>query len=240
MQTEVLSEIALERIGEPVELRPVRQRFSDPQNSPQSTPCSGKTVRSFNFANPQLELRIVSRGRFDLDMPRTENMRRPVLARNLSGSPPDCCRNRKIRYYPPIKPEARSEKVRHSRGSGNPLRSRKSLDSRFRGNDGLKTTVGACGLSSLAVNLSHMLFRPENPVSCATNTYMSRIFCNWQVMSGSAIRIGYRGPAWLYRERRLGYASSAWSPFCLVRRCGNDYCTSFGDHVSFCYLRFMK
>ena len=84
---------------------------------------------------------------------------------------------------PPIKPEAGSEKVRHSRESGNPLRSRKSLDSRFlpafagmTGNDGLKTTVGACGSSSLAVNLSHMPFRPENPVFCAANTCMGRIF----------------------------------------------------------------
>ena len=49
------------------------------------------------------------------------------------------------------------------------------------GNDELKTTVGACGLSSLAVNLSHMPFRPENPVFRAANTCMGRIFCNWQV-----------------------------------------------------------
>ena len=43
------------------------------------------------------------------------------------------------------------------------------VDSRFRGNDELKMAVGACGLSSLAVNLSHMLFRPEAPVFCAVN-----------------------------------------------------------------------
>ena len=57
--------------------------------------------------------------------------------------------------------EQASENVRHSR---------------FRGNDGLKPTVGACGLSSLAVNLSHTLFRPGNPVFYAANTCMSRIF----------------------------------------------------------------
>ena len=51
-----------------------------------------------------------------------------------------------------------------------------AMDSRFRGNDGLKTTVGACGLSSLAVNLSHTLFRQENPVFCAANARMSRHF----------------------------------------------------------------
>ena len=48
------------------------------------------------------------------------------------------------------------------------------MDSRFRGNDGLKTAVSACGLSSLAVNLSHTLFRPENPVFCAVNVRMGR------------------------------------------------------------------
>ena len=48
------------------------------------------------------------------------------------------------------------------------------MDSRFRGNDGLKTAVSACGLSSLAVNLSHTLFRPGNPVFCAVNVRMGR------------------------------------------------------------------
>ena len=62
---------------------------------------------------------------------------------------------------PRIKPGAGSGKARHSRGSGN---------------DGLKTTVGACGRSSLAVNLSHTLFRPENSVFCAVNARMGRHF----------------------------------------------------------------
>ena len=50
------------------------------------------------------------------------------------------------------------------------------VDSRFRGNDRLKTTVSACGLSSLAVNLSHTLFRSENPVFCAVDVRMGRHF----------------------------------------------------------------
>ncbi len=57
------------------------------------------------------------------------------------------------------------------------------VDSRFlpasagmTGNDGLKTAVGACGLSSPAVNLSHTLFRPENPVFCAVNARMGQHF----------------------------------------------------------------
>ena len=50
------------------------------------------------------------------------------------------------------------------------------MDSRFRGNDDLKTAVGACGLSSPAVNLnlSYTLFRPGSPVFCAVNARMSR------------------------------------------------------------------
>ena len=48
------------------------------------------------------------------------------------------------------------------------------MDSRFRGNDELKMAVGAGGLSSLAVNLSHMLFRPEIPVFCAVNVRVGR------------------------------------------------------------------
>ena len=44
------------------------------------------------------------------------------------------------------------------------------------GDDGLKTTVGACGLSSLAVSLSHTLFRPENFAFCVVNARMGRHF----------------------------------------------------------------
>ena len=44
------------------------------------------------------------------------------------------------------------------------------VDSRFRGNDDPKTAVGACGLSSLAVN------RTENPMFCAVNVRMGRHF----------------------------------------------------------------
>ena len=46
----------------------------------------------------------------------------------------------------------------------------------LRGNDRLKTIVGAGGLSSPAVNLSHTLFRPENPVFCTVNARMNRHF----------------------------------------------------------------
>ena len=77
----------------------------------------------------------------------------------------------------PLSP--RSNQERASRKSVIPAKAgihfnQKSLDSRFRGNDGLKTAVGACGSSPLAGNLSHTLFRPENPVSCAVNVHMGR------------------------------------------------------------------
>ena len=84
----------------------------------------------------------------------------------------------------PIKPEAGSGKIRHSRESGNPGVFVIEVDSRFRGNDRLKTTVSACGLSSLAVNLSHTLFRSENPVFCAVDVRMGRHFMQ---LSGKAI-----------------------------------------------------
>ena len=51
-----------------------------------------------------------------------------------------------------------------------------SLDSHFRGNDGLKRTISAYGLPSLAVNLSHTLLRSENPVFCAANACMDGHF----------------------------------------------------------------
>ena len=56
----MLSEITLERVGEPVEFRSVRQRISDSQNAPSSTPRSGKTIRSFNVHYPGAEtVRVV-------------------------------------------------------------------------------------------------------------------------------------------------------------------------------------
>ena len=75
-------------------------------------------------------------------------------------------------------------------GSGNPEAFVVDMDSRFpplsprflpafagmTGDDDLKTAVVACRLSSLAVNLSHALFRPENPVFCAVNMRMGRHF----------------------------------------------------------------
>ena len=48
------------------------------------------------------------------------------------------------------------------------------MDSRFRGNDGLKTAVSAGGLSPLAVNLSYTLLRPENSAFCEVNVRMGR------------------------------------------------------------------
>ena len=47
------------------------------------------------------------------------------------------------------------------------------MDSRIRGNDGLRTTVGECGLSSLAVNISYTPLRSENPVFCVVNAWKS-------------------------------------------------------------------
>ena len=44
------------------------------------------------------------------------------------------------------------------------------------GNDGLKKSISACGLPSLAVNSSHTQLRSENPVFCAANACMSRHF----------------------------------------------------------------
>ena len=51
--------------------------------------------------------------------------------------------------FPDIKP-------RHSRGSGNP-EVLIEVDSRFRGNDGLKKAIRARGLLPLARNLSHTM-----------------------------------------------------------------------------------
>ena len=59
----------------------------------------------------------------------------------------------------------------------------------------------ACGLSSLAVNISCTLPRSENPVFCAVNACMGRFFCNWQVPFGTvdldiwnpASPVGYGG-----------------------------------------------
>ena len=52
------------------------------------------------------------------------------------------------------------------------------VDSRFRGNDSLKKTTSACGLPSLAVNLSHTLLRSENSVCCAANALWVAMLCN--------------------------------------------------------------
>ena len=50
------------------------------------------------------------------------------------------------------------------------------MDSRFRGNDGLKKTIRTCGLPSLVVNSIHILHRSENPVLCVVNVRMDRHF----------------------------------------------------------------
>ena len=50
-----------------------------------------------------------------------------------------------------------------------------------RGNDGLKKAIRACSLSSPAVNLSRRLLWPESPVFFVVNVCTGEIFCNWQV-----------------------------------------------------------
>ena len=72
------------------------------------------------------------------------------------------------------------------------------------GNDGPKTAVGACGLSSLAVNLSHTLFRTENPVFCAVNVRMGRHFMQLTGLRSDVLRA--RG-GWRF-TLRLGVAGA--------------------------------
>ena len=124
---------------------------------------------------------------------------------------PDCYRNREIRYYPdqagsrlrespsfPRKRESTGEEAGETPAFPGDTPFSGSVDSRFlpvftgmTGNDGLKTTISACGLSSLAVNLSHTLFRPENPVFCAANVRMGRHFME---LTGSLVRGAARTP----------------------------------------------
>ena len=73
-------------------------------------------------------------------------------------------------YHPPIESRAGSSKTRYSRFL--------PVFTGITGNDDLKKTIGACGLPSLAVNLGHTLLRPGNPVSCAVNACMGKVFCN--------------------------------------------------------------
>ena len=80
---------------------------------------------------------------------------------------PNCCINGKFRYS-----------LRSNPGAGS-------------GNDRLKTIVGAGGLSSPAVNLSHTLFRPENPVFCTVNARMNRHFMQ---LTGSPVHGAARTP----------------------------------------------
>ena len=117
---------------------------------------------------------------------------------------PDCYRNREIRYYPdqagsrlresPSFPRTRESTLPEngvSPGNAGVSPASSPVDSRFRGNDGLKTTISACGLSSPAVNLSHTLFRPENPAFCAENVRMGRHFMQ---LTGSLVRGAARTP----------------------------------------------
>ena len=111
---------------------------------------------------------------------RDESSGRVGTASGQLRSAPDCCMNQRS-----VIPAKAGIHFNHTEchwacSQGRKCRefAQNPMDSRFRGNDSLKKTISACGLSSLAVNLSHTLLRSENSVCCAANALWVEMLCN--------------------------------------------------------------
>ena len=69
-QPETLLELILEGVGKPIHLGLLRERPPNSENPPSSTPAPCKVCRRLDFADSEIEPRVISGSRFHFHMPR--------------------------------------------------------------------------------------------------------------------------------------------------------------------------